>query len=297
MDHIASRRLTAIMRQPRRLTDRIWKSVSPELLKLMDKAKKSLLVGKKKDVFYPIFKTFHAAYKEEHDDVPPWFNFGDLLEIPSIEAALEDMSTEILPETLVPGLEQELPVILEERAQKLRSECIANVNKQREELCLLAFDSIRAQGENGAHPSPNKVSDVSATDCPLLTASTVFTVCLTEVYGTPYSHRDLTFTAVIEKYLNFPYPENVRSMCQPLPWRVPAFQPTYAQDAEAILEQLGLPFNVTLAYMEGVASSIQCKACPRLRTTSWTGWVEHQDTHRTNDTKAAFQYKNLEDKP
>ncbi len=252
---------------------KVWKSVSPELLKLMDKAKKSLLVGKKKDVLYPFFKTFHTAYKEGHDDVPPSFNFGDLLEIPFVEAALEDLSTEILPEILLPELEQELPVILEGRAQKLKSECITNVNKQREELGLLAFDSIRAQGENGADPSPIKVSDVSATDCPLLAASTVFTVCLIEGYGTPYSHRDLAFTAVMEKYLNFPYPENVRSMCQPLPWRVPAFQLAYARDAEAILEQLGLPFNVTLAYMEGVASSIQCKACPGLRTTSWTGCV------------------------
>ncbi len=79
---------------------------------------------------------------QEHGGTRLPFNFGDLLEVPSVAEALADLNAQTLPDTLLPELEQKLPVILEGRVQKLKSECIGNVIKEREALGLLDFKSI-----------------------------------------------------------------------------------------------------------------------------------------------------------
>jgi len=299
MGYNTSNRLTAIFWQPRRLTDRIWKTISPELLKLMEDARTGLILRTKKEHLLTFFKTFYAAYMQEHRGPRLPFNFGDLLEVPSVAEALGDMSAQTLPDTLLPELEQKLPVILEGRAQKLRSECIANVLKEREALGLLVFDSIAAQGggAGSAGPSSSKARDVPTTDCPLLGASTAFTAFLrTNSVGEPLPQRDMTFGEVMDAYLAFPFPENVRPERQPLPWREPQFQPDFAKDAEEVLKQLGLPLNVTHTHMVGITPSIICKGCPGLWNL-WSRRVLHQTVHRRDNTKANFQLMNLKIKP
>ncbi len=228
----------------------------------MEDARKGLLLEKKKEVILPFFKTFYEAYKDEHGGIRPAFNFGDLLEVPSVKSVLEDMKVQTFPDTLLPELEPELRVILEGRAEKLRSECIADVHEWREEFGLLSFDSIRSQGEDNTSSSTEESKD-PATDFPLLVASTVFTVCFIKTYGTPHPDRDITFGKAMELYLDFPYPENVRSSRQPLPWR-PKFQKTFAKDAEEILKVLSLPLNVTLAHMDGLPRRSNASPVPNI---------------------------------
>ncbi len=242
----------------------------------MEDARKGRLLEKKKEVLLAFFKTFYESYKEEHGGTRPAFNFADLQEVASVKAILEDINVQTFPEMLLPELEAELRITLEGRAENLKSECIADVHRQREGLGLLAFDSMRSQGEGSAVLSPIEGPNDLTTDCPLLAASTVFTICLTTTFNGPYRQRDITFRRAMELYLGFPYPENVRYRIQPLPWKRPEFQRNFAEDAEEILKGLGLPLNVTFAHMHGIAKTFQCRQC-RLRFphASWVAWVRY----------------------
>jgi len=293
MSYQTSARFTAILCQPRRLTDRIWKSASTELLQLMENARKGLILKKKNTALLAFFKTFYSTYKQDHGDERPAFNFADLQEVPSVERALKDMSTQTLPEKILFELKQELSVILERRPRNLRSECFAFVNKEREDLGMLAFDSICTQGEDDPRPSS---SSIPTTDCPLLAASTVFTVHLHQnALGTSIARCHKSFDRAIYEYSFEPYPESAQSRRQLLPWRLPQYERDFAKDAEEVLKALGLPLNVTIAHMQEIASKFRCRA-PSCDTAlyypTWDRWVDHQALHRTRGTNANFQFIN-----
>ncbi len=72
----------------------------------MEDARTGLILRTKKEHLLTFFKTFYAAYMQEHGGTRLPFNFGDLLEVPSVAEALGDMSAQTLPDTLLPELEQ-----------------------------------------------------------------------------------------------------------------------------------------------------------------------------------------------
>lgn len=186
-----------------------------------------------------------------------------------VEAALKDDGLHTLPDTFFAELELKLPTILEGRAEKLEAECVAIVLEGREELGLLGFDSINTKDEDSAQPSSAKGSDVPSTECSLRAASTTFA-------GHSFHYNtDMSFQKVMDLFFKPPYPDNVRYGRQPLSWRPPQFQKTFAKDAEKVLEGLGLPLNVTFEHMNGIASSLRCNTCSHHYNyqRSWTGWV------------------------
>ncbi|KLO19567.1 hypothetical protein SCHPADRAFT_898845 [Schizopora paradoxa] len=278
-----STRLDAIMWQPRKLTDRIWKSVSKELLGYMEDARRKLRRQNKKDALLSAFKSFCATYKQGHQGSGPTYNFGELLEFPSVKAALNDQSTTNIPDTVIPELEMKLPALCEGRAEMLRAECLACVNEERANVGLLPFDAVCLQRDIG-EGSLSKALGVPTTDCALFAASTAF------VAYAWYHRYDLDFSSLMKLFFDEPYPDNVRSSAQPAPWTPPRIQEDFAIDAEYILKSLGLPLNVTHEHMKDIARKISCKTCSNHPTFLWGGFIRHQAGHRNSKTKADYQF-------
>lgn len=237
----------------------------------MEDARTGLSLQKKKEALLPFFKSFCVAYRQGHQGVGPTFNFGELLELPSVKAALEDQSMLNLPDSLIPELKAELPQLCEGRAEKLRAECLANVNEERARLGLLAFSSFCTQDEGASSSSSSKAVDVPTTDCPLLAASTTFAA---HVW---FYNYDADFQKVMRLFFDRLYPESVRVGSQPAPWKVPIFQRDFAKDAEEVLKGLGLPLNVTYEHMSEIAKTVRCKTCKGHPTFLWAGVVRYSE--------------------
>jgi len=188
---------------------------------------------------------------------------------------LEDVNAQTLPNGLLPDLEEGLLIIVEERARKIKSDTTSDINKEREAHGLLPFGTICSQVVGGVGPSSETSSDVPTTDCPLLAASTVFTYTCLEV-GTArfeYQIHQVSFERVTDLYSALPFSSYLRSKNQPTPWQQPRLDRAFTRDAEAILEALGLLFNVTLAHMNKIASSFKCMACPDMGHIRWVDGV------------------------
>ncbi|KLO19540.1 hypothetical protein SCHPADRAFT_992779 [Schizopora paradoxa] len=296
MHYDGSRSFESILNQPRRLTDRIWKSISKELLGFMERARKGLRLQKKTTVLLPFWEKMCSTYREAHNGDWPKFNFADFRELPSVKALLDDSVPEELPDTVFSELKLQLPLILEERPNKLEAECLAIVLEGREELGLASFDSISTTTRTCENES--KIESITfspfayafdalkarTTDSPLYAASTTFAGSIHDCD----TNKPMSFQAVMDTFFLNPRPERARNGKQLSPWKAPKFQKTFAKDAEEILQAFGFPLNVTFIHMSQSVSAWLCKPCAnRLRAytygKSWTEWVTHYATHKSTE--------------
>ncbi|KLO19551.1 hypothetical protein SCHPADRAFT_992789 [Schizopora paradoxa] len=291
-----SRSYDSLVNQPRRLTDRIWKTISRDILEYANAARTMLRTRKKKSDLLGFFKSFCDGYKKEHEGVDAKFNFGDFLQLSSVKTILENNDIVTIPDTLIQELAIEVPAIMEDRAHSLEAECKALVNSRREELGLLAFGSVPAH-EGGTDVSSTEIRNVPTTNCPLLAASTTFAAHI------DWSRRDLRFQTMMGSYFDKLYPDSTEYGRQPCPWITPEYQQEYAKTSEEILEGLGLPFNVTAEHMDKISRSLICKTCKKrsmlwLSTEwSWMEWVRHYEAHKSRlEGKADIKFKVEEDK-
>lgn len=236
-------------------------------MRYLEDARTRLRLRNKKSALLEVFKTFCVSYKQEHEGDGPTFNFAELLELPFVKGVLEDNDILVLPDTVFSELEVELPVIVEGRGEKLRAECIALVNDERNKLGLSPFGSTSMEGDSSVGPSFPKAPAVPITNCPLLAASTKF------ASYNYWSGRNISFKEVMEYFFGNPFPETAEYGRKTYTWKAPEFRQDFAKDAEDILQRLGLPFNVTSEHMDGIADSLTCKTCTYRISKTWVGWV------------------------